>query len=208
MTNIDSGEPETRQTVLIVEDDLATGEALCDLLDSAGVSAQRFASAEEFIEAWNPATAGCLILDARLPGMSGIELQARLVESGINVPIIVMTAHGDVPMARKALKTGAVDFLIKPFHDEEFLQAIERALAFDREIRKASRISESIRARIDSLSNRERQVVKLVTSGLTNSEIADRLCLSVVTVKLYRRLAMKKMGVETLADLVKLWVSN
>lgn len=208
MTNIDSGEPETRQTVLIVEDDLATGEALCDLLDSAGVSAQRFASAEEFIEAWNPATAGCLILDARLPGMSGIELQARLVESGINVPIIVMTAHGDVPMARKALKTGAVDFLIKPFHDEEFLQAIERALAFDREIRKASRISESIRARIDSLSNRERQVVELVTSGLTNSEIADRLCLSVVTVKLYRRLAMKKMGVETLADLVKLWVSN
>ncbi len=208
MTNIDSGEPETRQTVLIVEDDLATGEALCDLLDSAGVSAQRFASAEEFIEAWNPATAGCLILDARLPGMSGIELQARLVESGINVPIIVMTAHGDVPMARKALKTGAVDFLIKPFHDGEFLQAIERALAFDREIRKASRISESIRARIDSLSNRERQVVELVTSGLTNSEIADRLCLSVVTVKLYRRLAMKKMGVETLADLVKLWVSN
>ena len=137
--------------------------------------------------------------------MSGIELQARLVESGIKVPIIVITAHGDVPMARKALKTGAVEFLTKPFHDEEFFQAIEQAFAFDRETRKASRISESIRARIDSLSNRERQVVKLVTSGLTNREIADKLCLSVVTVKLYRRLAMKKMGVDTLADLVKMW---
>ena len=110
-------------------------------------------------------------------------------------------------MARKALKTGAVEFLIKPFHDEEFLQAIKQALKFDREIRKANRISESIRARIDSLSNRERQVVELVTSGLINREIADRLCLSVVTVKLYRRLAMKKMGVDTLADLVKLWIS-
>lgn len=207
MTEINSEELEIKQTVLIVEDDLATGEALCDLLDSAGVSSQRFASAEEFIEAWDPAAAGCLVLDARLPGMNGIELQARLVESGINVPIIVMTAHGDVPMARKALKTGAVEFLIKPFHDEEFLQAIKEALKFDREIRKAHRVSESIRARIDSLSNRERQVVELVTSGLINREIADRLCLSVVTVKLYRRLAMRKMGVDTLADLVKLWVS-
>jgi FixJ family two-component response regulator len=205
MTSIGSAKTEARQTVLIVEDDLATGEALCDLLDSAGVPALRFASAEEFIEAWDPSTAGCLVLDARLPGMSGIELQARLVESGIEVPIIVITAHGDVPMARKALITGAVEFLTKPFQDEEFFLAVAQAFALDRETRKASRISESIRARIDSLSNRETQVVKLVTSGLTNREIADKLCLSVVTVKLYRRLAMKKMGVDSLADLVKLW---
>jgi FixJ family two-component response regulator len=205
MTSIGSAKTEARQTVLIVEDDLATAEALCDLLDSAGVPAQRFASAEEFIEAWDPSTAGCLVLDARLPGMSGIELQARLVESGIKVPIIVITAHGDVPMARKALKTGAVEFLTKPFQDEEFFLAVAQAFTFDRETRKASKISESIRARVDSLSNRERQVVKLVTSGLTNREIADQLCLQVVTVKLYRRLAMKKMGVDSLADLVKLW---
>jgi FixJ family two-component response regulator len=205
MTNSDFAKPEAKQTVLIVEDDLATGEALCDLLESAGVPAHRFASAEEFIEAWDPSTAGCLVLDARLPGMSGIELQARLVESGVKVPIIVITAHGDVPMARKALKTGAVEFLTKPFQDEEFFLAVAQAFAFDRETRKATRISESVRARIDSLSNRETQVVKLVTSGLTNREIADKLCLSVVTVKLYRRLAMKKMGVDTLADLVKMW---
>ncbi len=205
MTSIGSAKTEARQTVLIVEDDLATGEALCNLLDSAGVPALRFASAEEFIEAWDPSTAGCLVLDVRLPGMSGIELQAQLVESGIKIPIIVITAHGDVPMARKALKTGAVEFLTKPFRDEEFFLAVAQAFELDREMRKASRISESIRTRIDSLSNRETQVVKLVTSGLTNREIADKLCLSVVTVKLYRRLAMKKMGVDTLVDLVKMW---
>ena len=205
MTSIGSAKTEARQTVLIVEDDLATGEALCNLLDSAGVPALRFASAEEFIEAWDPSTAGCLVLDVRLPGMSGIELQAQLVESGIKIPIIVVTAHGDVPMARKALKTGAVEFLTKPFQDEEFFLAVAQAFELDREMRKASRISESIRTRIDSLSNRETQVVKLVTSGLTNREIADKLCLSVVTVKLYRRLAMKKMGVDTLVDLVKMW---
>src|SRR5271154_5491494 len=130
MTNSDSAKPEARQTVSIVEDDLATGEALCDLLDSAGVPALRFASAEEFIEAWDPSTAGCLVLDVRLPGMSGIELQARLVESGIKVPIIVITAHGDVPMARKALKAGAVEFLTKPFQDKEFFLAVAQAFAF------------------------------------------------------------------------------
>jgi FixJ family two-component response regulator len=205
VTSRDSAKPEATQKVLIVEDDLATGEALCNLLDSAGVPAQRFASAEEFIEAWDPSTAGCLVLDARLPGMSGIELQARLVESGFKVPIIVMTAHGDVPMARKALKTGAVEFLTKPFQDEEFFLAIAQAFSLDRETRKAAKISESVRARIDSLSNRETQVIELVTSGLTNREIADKLCLSVVTVKLYRRLAMKKMGVDSLVDLVKMW---
>jgi FixJ family two-component response regulator len=203
--SVDSAKPEMPQTVSIVEDDRATGEALCDLLDSAGVQARWFASAEEFVAAWDPATPGCLVLDVRLPGMSGIELQARLIESGITVPIIVITAHGDVPMARKALKSGAVEFLTKPLHDEEFFKAIDQAFSLDRESRETRRISESIRTRIDSLSNRERQVVELVTSGLTNREIADKLFLSVVTVKLYRRLAMKKMDVATLADLVKLW---
>jgi FixJ family two-component response regulator len=203
--SFDLAKSEMKQIVSIVEDDRATGEALCDLLDSAGVPARWFASAEEFVAAWDPATPGCLVLDARLPGMSGIELQDRLIGSGIMVPIIVITAHGDVPMARKALKAGAVEFLTKPLHDEEFFRAIEQAFSVDRETRKASRISESIRARVHSLSNRERQVVELVTSGLTNREIADKLCLSVVTIKLYRRLAMKKLDVDTLADLVKLW---
>ena len=108
-------------------------------------------------------------------------------------------------MARKAFKTGAVEFLTKPFHDEEFLQTIEQAFALDRQMRKADRISDSVRARRDSLSNRERQVVEFLTSGLTNREIADKLCLSIVTVKLYRRLAMEKMNADSFADLVRLW---
>lgn len=198
-------EPETPQMVFIVEDDRAIGEALCDLLDSAGVAACWFASVEEFTEAWEPARAGCLVLDVRLPGASGMELQARLAETGVEIPIILMTAHGDIPMVRKALKAGAVEFLIKPFQDEELLNAVQSAFVIDRERRTARRIAASIRARIESLSERERQVVELVTSGLTNREIADKLYLSVVTVKLYRRLAMTKMQADSLADLVKIW---
>jgi FixJ family two-component response regulator len=205
MTEIESAEKEMEQIAFIVEDDRAVGEALCDLLDSAGVAARYFMSAEEFIEGWDAAMTGCLILDVRLPGISGMELQARLVESGIEIPIIVMTAHGDIPMVRKALKAGATEFLTKPFQDEELLQAVKQAFTLDGERRKQHRIAESIRTRIDSLSERERQVVGLVTTGLTNREIAEKLCLSVVTVKLYRRLAMSKMQVDSLADLVKVW---
>lgn len=205
MTNSEAAEEPIRQTVFIVEDDLAVGEALCDLFDSAGVAAHSFSSAEEFIAEWNPAMEGCLVLDVRLPGMSGMELQARLVASGVEIPIILMTAHGDIPMVRKALKAGAVEFLTKPFQDEELLGAVEQAFALDRARRQTSKIVGSIRARIQSLSERERQVIELVTMGLTNKEIAEKLYLSVVTVKLYRRLAMEKMRAKTLADLVKLW---
>jgi len=205
MTDLEPAEAEKEQTVFIVEDDFAVSEALFDLLESAGVTARHFASAEDFTEAWNPGMAGCLVLDVRLPGMSGMELQASLVESGIEIPIILMTAHGDIPMVRKALKSGAVEFLTKPFQDEELLQAVRQAFALDRERRKKRNLAESIRTRVQSLSARERQVIEMVTAGLTNREIAEKLFLSVVTVKLYRRLAMEKMGVDSLADLVKMW---
>jgi FixJ family two-component response regulator len=205
MTDNASNEEQVIQTVFIVEDDAAIGEALCDLLDSAGLSAQRFASAEDFIKLWNPSMAGCLVLDVRLPGMSGMELQGWLAESNLSVPIIFMTAHGDIPMVRKALKAGAVEFLTKPFQDEELLQAIENAFMLDRERRKSNTMLDSIRTRIQSLSDRERQVIELVTEGLTNKEIADKLYLSVVTIKLYRRQAMEKMQAESFADLVKMW---
>lgn len=197
--------PDLKQAIFIVEDDVAIGEALCDLFDLAGVESRRFSSAEEFTEAWNPAMAGCLVLDVRLPGMSGIELQARLVESGIEIPIVLMTAHGDIPMVRKALKAGAVEFLTKPFQDEELLQVVEQALILDRERRKKRSVAESIRMRLHSLSERERQVTELVTTGLTNREIAEKLYLSVASVKLYRRLAMEKMRADSVADLVKMW---
>jgi FixJ family two-component response regulator len=205
MNSIESAEPEIRQTVFLVEDDHAVGEALCDLFDSAGIAARHFPSAEAFLAEWNPSMAGCLVLDVRLPGMSGMELQARLHERSADIPVILMTAHGDIPMVRKALKGGAVEFLTKPFQDEELLHAVEQAFTLDREQRNATEIAEPIRARIHSLSEREHQVIELITTGLTNREVAAKLYLSVVTVKLYRRLAMEKMGVSTFADLVKTW---
>lgn len=194
-----------QQTVFVVEDDQAIGEALCDLFDLAGLTSRRFASAEEFTESWNPSMAGCLVLDVRLPGMNGMELQKRFVESGVEIPIILITAHGDIPMVRKALKSGAIEFLTKPFQDEEMLQAVRQALSADRTRREKTRVAESVRMRIQSLSVRERQVIELVTSGLTNREIASRLFLSVASVKLYRRLAMDKLQSDSVADLVKMW---
>ena len=205
MTDIVPLEEQFKQTVFIVEDDQPVGEALCDLFDSVGIDARCFSSAEEFYAAWTPSMAGCLVLDVRLPGKSGMELQAQLGESGVQIPIILMTAHGDIPMVRKALKAGAVEFLTKPFQDEELLQAVEQAFLLDRETRKTSSLRDSIRARIQSLSERERQVIELVTTGITNREIAEKLRLSLVTIKLYRRLAMEKMHAESLADLVKMW---
>ena len=208
MTEVDSIEAETRQTVFVVEDDPAIGEALCDLFDSAGMTSRRFQSAEEFIEFWSPSMDGCLVLDVRLPGMSGMELQARFVETGIEIPLIVMTAHGDIPMVRKALKAGAVEFLTKPFQDEELLQAVEQAFTLDRERRRKGKTTESVRARIQSLTEREKQVIELVTTGLTNREIAEKLHLSLASIKLYRRLAMDKMRADSVADLVKIWAEQ
>jgi FixJ family two-component response regulator len=148
--------------------------------------------------------AGCLVLDVRLPGMSGMELHAKLVESDIFIPVIIMTGHGDMPMVRKALKAGAIEFLIKPFRDEELLQAVELAFALDRNQRRADQLVNSIQARAEKLSERERQVMNLVTAGLTNRQIAEKLYLSIVTIKLHRRQVMKKMQAESLADLVRM----
>ena len=198
-------EHKSEAVAFVIEDDAAIGEALRDLLDSAGISARLYTSAEEFTDEWDPNLPGCLVVDVRLPGMSGMELQTHLAESGFETPIILMTAHGDIPMERKALKGGAVEFLTKPFQDEEMLQAVQHAFVLDREKRSTRQLKESLHARIDSLSARERQVVEMVTTGLTNREIAEKLYLSVVTVKLYRRLAIEKMGAESLADLVKMW---
>jgi FixJ family two-component response regulator len=147
---------------------------------------------------------GCVVLDVRLPGISGLELQSKLLEAGIALPVIIMTAHGDVPMVRKALKAGAIEFLSKPFKDDELLQAVEQAFALDRTRREKQDRAHGIELRAQSLTERERQVMELVTAGLTNKEIAERLYLSVVTVKLHRGQMMRKMRAESLADLVKM----
>jgi FixJ family two-component response regulator len=137
--------------------------------------------------------------------MTGMELQQKLVKSGLAIPIIIMTAHGDIPMVRNAMKAGAVEFLTKPFQDEELLTAIDQAFALDRARRSARNVEKSILDRWKTLSDRERQVLELVTAGMLNKQIADRLNLSLVTVKLYRRQVMDKMQADSFADLVKMW---
>lgn len=193
-----------RQTVFIVEDDSAVGEALCALFDSAGVRARHFLSAEAFLDAWYPAMAGCLVLDVRLPGMNGLELQTKLHADGIGLPVILMTAHGDIPMVRKALKGGAVEFLTKPIQDEELLQAVELAFKVEHSGREEAQILSSIRARMESLTPRERLVMNRITAGFLNKEIAADLNVSEITIKVHRRQVMEKMQAASFAELVQM----
>ncbi|HEX4287054.1 MAG TPA: response regulator [Terracidiphilus sp.] len=196
--------PPSEELVYIVDDDEAICAGLCDLLESAGLKTRAFGSAEEFLEACGPGMKGCLVLDVRLPGMSGMQLQSKLADSGIGLPIIIMTAHGDVPMVKQALKSGAVDFLTKPFQDDELLQAVEQAFRIDRTTRQSDSLVSSIAARVETLTEREQRVLELVTAGLTNREVAVKMFLSLPTVKLYRGQVMRKMHADSLADLVKM----
>lgn len=193
------------ETVFLVDDNPAVRLSICDLLDSANIRSQSFASAEEFLRDWKPEAPGCLLLDVRLPGISGMELQSQLTSRGISIPIIIMTAHGDIPMVRKVLKAGAIEFLTKPFQDHELLEAVEQAFAVHRQTKQRDDVVQSIQERVQTLSERERQVLELVTAGLTNKQIGARLHLSIVTIKLYRGQMMRKMQAETFAELVKLW---
>ena len=195
---------DQRETVFIVDDDESIREGVSNLLEAVGINAKCYATAEGFSAHWSNAMAGCLLLDARLPGIGGVELQDRLRESSIKIPVIFMTAHGDIPMVRKVMKAGAVEFLTKPFHKEELQNAIEQAFASDRARRMEEAVLDSIRLRACSLTERERQVMELVATGLTNKEIAQRLFLSLVTIKLHRGQVMRKMQAESLADLVRI----
>lgn len=195
---------ETEQTVFIVEDDASICEGLANLLEAVGIRAEHFLSAEAFRSNWNPARSGCLLLDARLPGISGVEFQEELQTAGIGIPIVFMTAHGDIPMVCKVMKAGAVEFLIKPFQKEELLRAVEQAFAADRVRRAEEAILRSIRERIHTLTDREREVMSMVIAGLLNKQIAAELHISEVTVKLHRRHVMERMQAASLADLVRL----
>jgi FixJ family two-component response regulator len=191
-------------TVFVVDDDDGLCEGLCDLLESVGLRAARFGSAEEFIAHWNEEMPGCLMLDARLPGMTGVEFQEKLVRSGVRIPVIFMTGHGDIPMVRKVMKAGAVEFLTKPFDKEEMLAAIRHAFALDAVIRSEQRDLSAIHARLATLTPRELEVMDHVTAGALNKQIAGTLQLSEITVKLHRRRVFEKMRAGSLAELVKM----
>jgi FixJ family two-component response regulator len=189
--------------VFVVEDDASMGRALSNLFQSVGLRVEVFGTASEMLQSKLPDIASCLVLDVRLPGLSGLDFQTELAKSNIHIPIIFMTGHGDIPMTVRAMKGGAVDFLTKPFRDQDMLDAVVKAIERDRERREADRIIADLQALFETLSTREREVLALVSSGLLNKQVAAELGLAEITVKIHRGRVMKKMGARSLADLLK-----
>lgn len=198
------GAPSDAPCIYVVDDDQSVREALGSLFRSVGYRAQLFGSTAEFMKVQPVNTSCCLVLDVRLPGVSGLELQNHLNREEIHIPIIFMTGHGDIPMSVRAMKAGAIDFLSKPFRDQDMLDAVAHALDTDRKRRYADQSVSAVRAAFESLTAREREVMQLVTSGLMNKQVAGKLDLSEITVKIHRGNVMKKMGAQSLADLVRM----
>ena len=194
----------TVPTVFVVDDDAELRLALSSLFRSVGLAVEAFGSAAEFLAAFRPGTPGCLVLDIRLPGVSGLEFQDQLARADAGIAIIFMTGHGDIPMSVRAMKAGAVDFLTKPFRDQDMLDAVAAAIAADRARREQAEVAASVRDTYATLTPREREVMALVTKGLMNKQAAGELGLSEITVKLHRGQVMRKMGVRSLADLVRM----
>jgi RNA polymerase sigma factor (sigma-70 family) len=195
-------EPES--IVFVVDDDPSVRCAIERLIGTVGLQVQLFGSAQEFLASKLPNVPSCLVLDVRLPGSSGLALQRQLVEANVQIPIIFITAHGDVPMTVRAMKAGAVEFLTKPFHDQDLLDAIHLGLERDRGRRQQEAGLAALRERFESLSPREREVVSMVVSGMLNKQIAAQIGTAENTVKVHRSRAMEKMQANSLADLVKM----
>lgn len=198
-----AGSP-TDAVIFVVDDDQAMRESLEFLLASAGLEVESFASAREFLDGYKPGRSGCLLVDVRMPGMSGLALQEALSERGVRLPVIFMTAHADVPMAVRAMRGGALDFIEKPFDDGALLERLHRALELEAAERREVFERRRIEARLSSLSPREREVLELVVEGLRNKQIASRLNLSIKTIELHRSRLMEKMEAGNVADLVRM----
>jgi FixJ family two-component response regulator len=195
---------ELQQMVFVVDDDPSMQTALRYLFESMDLPVKVFGSSAELLQSKLPEIASCLVLDIRLPGVSGLEFQDVLNKAGIHIPIIFITGHGDIPMSVKAMKAGAVDFLTKPFRDQDMLDAVTRALDQDRKRRDDDQAASRLRQLFESLTKRQSEVLTLVTSGLMNKQIAGRLQVSEITVKIHRGHVMRKMGARSLAELVRM----
>jgi len=195
---------QPQSIVYVVDDDASIRDALKSLLASMGMQVDVFGSAAEFLKSTLPNIPSCLVLDIRLPGVSGLDFQAELAKASIQVPIIFITGHGDIPMTVRAMKAGAVEFLTKPFRDQDLLDAIQIALERDRTRRAQDKLVDDVRARFASLTPREQEVIGFVTAGLMNKQIAAEMDVSEITVKVHRGSVMKKMGARSLADLVRM----
>ena len=195
---------EEQPVVFVIDDDESLRDALRRLFRMMGLRVETFATAAEFLKSKLPDVPTCLVLDVRLPGISGLDFQAELVKADIKIPIIFMTGHGDIPMTVKAMKAGALEFLSKPFREQEMLDAVQLALERDRTRRQAEQANAQLRANFESLSTREQEVMAFVTAGLMNKQIAAQLGLAEVTVKLHRGSLMRKMNARSVAELARM----
>jgi FixJ family two-component response regulator len=197
-------ESKDQPTVFVVDDDTSTRQALARLFYSVQLRTEVFGSAQEFLQSKRPDVPGCLVLDVRLPGLSGLDFQAELMKADVRIPIVFITGHGDVPMTVRAMKAGAVDFLTKPFRDQDLLDAVASAIQRDQKRRERENAVADMRAHFASLTPREREIMALVASGLMSKQIAAQINLSEITVKVHRSHIMKKMEARSVADLVRM----
>ncbi len=199
-----SSQPTHHAIVYVVDDDALVRRALEELFSSVGLDVQSYPTAGDFLNEQPEDKPSCIVIDIRLPDTNGLEFQARLTELGIGLPVVMMTGYGDIPMSVRAMKRGAVDFLSKPFKDQDMLDAVMAAIARDRQRRATDGENARLRERLETLSPREKQVMLLVTAGKMNKQVAGDLGISEITVKIHRGAAMRKMGARTLADLVRM----